>query len=59
MTTGGPVDYETLLLEVRDGVAHLTLNRPDSANGINVTMARELEQAGSCCPATRPCARCC
>jgi 2-(1,2-epoxy-1,2-dihydrophenyl)acetyl-CoA isomerase len=45
MTTGGPVDYETLLLEVRDGVAHLTLNRPDSANGIDVTMARELEQA--------------
>ena len=39
------MDYETLLLEVRDGVAHLTLNRPDSANGIDVTMARELEQA--------------
>ena len=37
--------YETLLLEVRDGVAHLTLNRPDSANGIDVTMAHELEHA--------------
>jgi 2-(1,2-epoxy-1,2-dihydrophenyl)acetyl-CoA isomerase len=39
------VTYETLLLEVRDGVAHLTLNRPDSANGIDVTMAHELEHA--------------
>ena len=37
--------YETLLLDVRDGVAHLTLNRPDAANGIDVTMANELESA--------------
>ena len=39
------MDYETLTLEVRDGVAHLTLNRPDAANGIDLSMARELEQA--------------
>jgi 2-(1,2-epoxy-1,2-dihydrophenyl)acetyl-CoA isomerase len=39
------VNHETLILEVRDGVAHLTLNRPDAANGIDLTMARELEQA--------------
>ncbi len=39
------MSYETLILEVRDGVAHLTQNRPDAANGIDVTMARELEQA--------------
>jgi 2-(1,2-epoxy-1,2-dihydrophenyl)acetyl-CoA isomerase len=34
--------YDTLLLEVRDGVAHLTLNRPDNANAIGVALAREL-----------------
>ena len=28
--------YETIDLDVRDGVAHLTLNRPDAANGINL-----------------------
>jgi 2-(1,2-epoxy-1,2-dihydrophenyl)acetyl-CoA isomerase len=37
--------YENLLLEVRDGVAHLTLNRPDQANGINIGMARDLMDA--------------
>ncbi len=29
-------------LEVRDGVAHLTLNRPDDANGIDADLARDL-----------------
>jgi 2-(1,2-epoxy-1,2-dihydrophenyl)acetyl-CoA isomerase len=38
-------DYETIELDVRDGVAHLTLNRPSAANGINLTLARELAQA--------------
>ena len=37
--------YETLLLDVRDGVAHLTLNRPDNANGINLALARDLFHA--------------
>jgi 2-(1,2-epoxy-1,2-dihydrophenyl)acetyl-CoA isomerase len=37
--------YETILLDVRDGVAHLTLNRPDAANGISVGLARELMDA--------------
>jgi len=37
--------YETLLLDVRDGVAHLTLNRPDNANGINLELARDLFHA--------------
>ena len=34
--------YETIDLEVRDGVAHLTLNRPDAANGINLQLAQDL-----------------
>src|SRR3954453_21074143 len=37
--------YETILLEVRDGVAHLTLNRPDAANGISLALARDLDAA--------------
>src|SRR5437016_2303982 len=34
--------FECLELEVRDGVAHLTLNRPDAANGIDLQLAQEL-----------------
>jgi 2-(1,2-epoxy-1,2-dihydrophenyl)acetyl-CoA isomerase len=34
--------YENIDLEVRDGVAHLTLNRPDAANGINRELAQDL-----------------
>jgi enoyl-CoA hydratase/carnithine racemase len=37
--------YETLLWDVDDdGIATLTLHRPDALNAFNLTMARELEQ---------------
>jgi len=38
-------DFHNLLFEVRDQVAHLTLNRPEAANAINIELARELEAA--------------
>jgi 2-(1,2-epoxy-1,2-dihydrophenyl)acetyl-CoA isomerase len=36
------MSFENVLLDVRDGIAHLTLNRPDAANGINDGLARDL-----------------
>jgi 2-(1,2-epoxy-1,2-dihydrophenyl)acetyl-CoA isomerase len=32
----------SVLLDVRDGIAHLTLNRPESANAIDIGVARDL-----------------
>ena len=43
--------FENLTLEVRDGLAHLTLNRPNSANAFNLDLAREFEQAATICAA--------
>lgn len=37
--------YENLLLEVQEGVAHLTLNRPESYNAINDAISYELQHA--------------
>lgn len=42
-------DFETILLSRTDGVATITLNRPDAANGINPTLARELAAAALAC----------
>ena len=39
------MSYETLLVDVRDGVASVTLNRPEVRNALSATLIRELEQA--------------
>lgn len=42
-------DYQTLKIEVHDRVALITLNRPDAANGLNLTMASELASVAKFC----------
>lgn len=49
--------YETLRAEVADGVAHLTLARPERGNAIDLTMATELA-AVTAAWATDPGVRC-
>jgi enoyl-CoA hydratase/carnithine racemase len=39
------VSYETLLVEVRDGVGYVTLNRPEARNALNRALIRELTDA--------------
>ncbi|HEV2055235.1 MAG TPA: enoyl-CoA hydratase-related protein [Methylomirabilota bacterium] len=39
------MSYETLLVDVNDAVASVTLNRPEVRNALNATLIRELEQA--------------
>jgi 2-(1,2-epoxy-1,2-dihydrophenyl)acetyl-CoA isomerase len=48
--------FETLLFEVREGVAYVTLNRPDAANAINLQLSKDLAYAAMRCdedPAVR------
>jgi 2-(1,2-epoxy-1,2-dihydrophenyl)acetyl-CoA isomerase len=38
-------EYATLEFDIRDGVAHVTLNRPEAANAIDLELAQELLRA--------------
>jgi enoyl-CoA hydratase/carnithine racemase len=42
-------EYNTLEFDVRDGVAHLTLNRPEAGNAINLELAQELLRVRGAC----------
>ncbi len=43
------MEFNSLLLEVADGVAKVTMNRPDSFNVLNLEMARELSEVSIIC----------
>ena len=45
------MDYTTLLFDLRDHVAHVTLNRPEASNTLNRDMARDLMHVALCCDA--------
>ena len=42
-------DYQTLIFEKSKGIATITLNRPEAANGINMLLAEELMDAAIRC----------
>ena len=41
--------YTTLLFDVKDGIAHIILNRPEAANSINKEMGKDLMHAALFC----------
>jgi len=43
------MNYETIQFEVKDRTAYLTLNRPESANGLTMTSGKELMDAAIRC----------
>lgn len=43
------MSYETLLFDLADGVATVTLNRPEAANTLNRALARDLNDAATRC----------
>jgi len=50
-------EFTTLTLTVSEGVATITLNRPEAANGLNMTMGKELMRASIEC-SENPTVRC-
>jgi enoyl-CoA hydratase/carnithine racemase len=38
-------DYETIIFEIKDGVATVTMNRPDKLNACNIKMFQEIDHA--------------
>ena len=51
MRSASEMAFETLLYDVADGVAILTLNRPDRLNAVNTTVIQELVAAFDRCDA--------
>ncbi len=43
------MEFKTLLFDIRDNVAHITLNRPEAANSINEEMGKDLMHAALRC----------
>ena len=41
--------YSTLILEIKDQIATITLNRPEEANALNLQMAEEFKEAAIAC----------
>jgi len=41
--------FETILLTKKDNIAIITFNRPNAANGINPTLAKEFAEAALSC----------
>ena len=43
------MNYETIIFEVKEQVAHITLNRPEAFNGLNIAVGKELMHAAIHC----------
>ncbi len=42
-------EFQTIEWKKQNGVAHITLNRPDNANSVNLLLAQELMEAANTC----------